>query len=66
MLVVQGKEITKQLSNDLESLRSQSLKVNKDESYQKNKKVTESKMAGGKQRMIKVLSYIIQAFRYLA
>lgn len=66
MLVVQGKEITKQLEDDFDQLKSESLKVKKDGSYQKDSKVKESTMENGKKNMIKVLSYIIQAFRYLA
>ena len=59
MLVVQGKE-------DFDGLKNESLKVNKDGSYQSGKNVTESTMDGKKQCMIRILSYIIQAFRYLA
>ena len=66
MLVVQGKEITKQLEEDFSRLKSGSLKVNKDGSYQNDKNVAERTMDSKKQSMIKILSYIIQAFRYLA
>ena len=66
MLVVQGKEITKQLEEDFDGLKNESLKVNKDGSYQSGKNVTESTMDGKKKCMIRILSYIIQAFRYLA
>lgn len=66
MLVVQGKEITKQLQDDFDGLKSESLQVKKDGSYQKDPDVKESTMESGKKNMIKVLSYIIQAFRYLA
>lgn len=66
MLVVHGQEITKQLEEDFNGLKERSLQVKKDGSYQKNKNVKESTMDGRKQGMIKVLSYIIQAFRYLA
>ena len=66
MLVVQGKEITKQLQDDFDGLKSESLQVKKDGNYQKDPEVKESTMESGKRNMIKVLSYIIQAFRYLA
>ena len=66
MLVVHGQEITKQLEEDFNGLKKQSLQVKKGGSYQKNKNMKESTMDGRKQGMIKVLSYIIQAFRYLA
>ena len=66
MLVVQGKEITKQLEEDFSRLKSGSLKVNQDGSYQNDKDVAERTMDSKKQGMIKILSYIIQAFRYLA
>ena len=66
MLVVQGKEITKQLEEDFSRLKRGSLKVNKDGSYQNDKNVAERTMDSKKQGMIKILSYIIQAFRYLA
>ena len=66
MLVVQGKEITKQLEEDFSRLKNESLKVNKDGSYQNDKNVAERTMDSKKQGMIKILSYIIQAFRYLA
>lgn len=66
MLVVHGQEITKQLEEDFNGLKKRSLQVKKDGSYQKNKNMKESTMDGRKQGMIKVLSYIIQAFRYLA
>ena len=66
MLVVHGQEITKQLEEDFNGLKKRSLQVKKDGSYQKNKNVKESTIDGRKQGMIKVLSYIIQAFRYLA
>lgn len=66
MIVVQGKEITKQLEEDFSRLKSGSLKVNKDGSYQNDKNVAERTMDSKKQGMIKILSYIIQAFRYLA
>ena len=46
MLVVQGKEITKQLEEDFDGLKNESLKVNKDGSYQSGKNVTESTMDG--------------------
>ena len=61
-----GKEITKQLQDDFDGLKSESLQVKKDGSYQKDPDVKESTMESGKKNMIKVLSYIIQAFRYLA
>lgn len=66
MLVVQGKEITRQLQDDFDGLKSQSLQVKNDGSYQKDPDVKESTMENTKKTMIKVLSYIIQAFRYLA
>ena len=66
MLVVQGKEITKQLEEDFSRLKNESLKVNKDGSYENDKDVAERTMDSKKQGMIKILSYIIQAFRYLA
>lgn len=65
MLVVQGKEITKQLEEDFNGLKSESLKVNTDGTYQESKNVKKSTMEKGKERMISMLSYIIQAFRYL-
>ena len=66
MLVVQGKEITRQLQDDFDGLKSQSLQVKNDGSYRKDPDVKESTMENKKKTMIKVLSYIIQAFRYLA
>lgn len=66
MLVVQGKEITKQLTDDFDDLKKESLKVYPDGSYQSNENIKISTMETGKERMIKILSYIIQAFRYLA
>ena len=59
-------EITKQLEEDFSRLKRGSLKVNKDGSYQNDKNVAERTMDSKKQGMIKILSYIIQAFRYLA
>lgn len=66
MLVVQGKEITKQLNDDFDNLKAESLKVHEDGSYQAKDNIKISTMETGKKRMIKILSYIIQAFRYLA
>ena len=66
MLVVQGKEITKQLSDDFNDLKAESLKVHPDGSYRSRENIKIPTMASDKKRMIKILSYIIQAFRYLA
>lgn len=49
MLVVHGQEITKQLEEDFNGLKKQSLQVKKDGSYQKNKNMKESTMDGRKQ-----------------
>ena len=56
----------KQLEEDFSRSKRGSLKVNKDGSYQNDKNVAERTMDSKKQGMIKILSYIIQAFRYLA
>lgn len=66
MLVVQGKEITKQLEDDFDDLKAESVEVHPDGSYQSSEKIKIPTMETGKKRMIKILSYIIQAFRYLA
>lgn len=66
MLVVHGKEITKQLEEKLYALKDGSLKVRRDGTYEKNKKVREQTMDTKKRRMITFLSYLIQGFRYLA
>ena len=54
------------MEEDFSRLKSGSLKVNQDGSYQNDKDVEERTMDSKKQGMIKILSYIIQAFRYLA
>lgn len=63
MLVVQGKEITKQLNDDFDELKTESLKVHPDGSYRSSENIKISTMKKGKKRMIKILSYIIQVFR---
>lgn len=65
MLVVCGKEITRQLEKNLNSLKDDSLKVNKNGTYQKDPDVKERVLHKKKEQSITFLSYIIQKFRYL-
>lgn len=65
MLVVHGKEITKQLEQNLNLLKDGSLEVDENENYKKNNAVEERMGDGKKERLITFLSYIVQGFRYL-
>lgn len=65
MLVVHGEEIASQLSQNLQTLQDGSLAVDKNGNYMEKKSVEERKMDSGKDRLITVLSYIIQCVRYM-
>lgn len=65
MLVVHGKEITAQLEGKLNDLKDGSLEVDSKGTYKANAKVKERTMEKGKERLITILSYVIQGFRYL-
>ena len=65
MLVVQGKEIADQLAQNLQTLQDGSLTVDKNGKYMEKKGVKERKIDSGKNRLITVLSYIIQCVRYM-
>lgn len=65
MLVVHGKDITKQLEDKLNDLKSRSLAVDNKGEYQKNQKIKERELVPQKGRFIGILSYVIQGFRYL-
>ena len=65
MLVVHGEEIASQLSENLLTLQDGSLAVDKNGNYMEKKGVKERKIDSGKDRLVTVLSYIIQCVRYI-
>ena len=65
MLVVHGEEIASQLSENLQTLQDGSLAVDKNGNYMEKKGVEERKIDSGKDRLVTVLSYIIQCVRYI-
>lgn len=65
MLVVHGEEIASQLSENLKTLQDGSLAVDKNGNYMEKKGVEERKIDSGKDRLVTVLSYIIQCVRYI-
>lgn len=65
MLVVHGKEITSQLEEKLNDLKEESLVVDPKGNYQKKEEVKEKTLENKKGKIISLLSYVIQGFRYL-
>lgn len=65
MLVIDSKELNAQLTEKFEDLKEGSLEVGPDEKYIEKEGVTPSVMDGNKSAAIKLLSVLIQGFRYL-
>lgn len=65
MLVVHGKEITEQLEEKLNALKNDALAVDGQGKYIKNGDTKERILDKDKGRLIRILSYVIQGFRYL-
>ena len=65
MLVVHGKEITKQLEEKLIVLKNESLAVDAQGKYKRNGSIQEKALDQKKGQIIQILSYVIQGFRYL-
>ena len=65
MLVVHGKEITSQLEGKLNDLKEESLAVDSKGNYREKEGVKEKTLDKKKGKIISLLSYVIQGFRYL-
>lgn len=65
MVVIHSQELNRQLREKFADLKAQSLQVAEDGSYIPREGVEENQMSGGKQGMIKGLSFVIRLVRYL-
>lgn len=66
MLVLEGKELNRELRGHMSHLKSQSLKVNSDGTYVPKHGVEKKDIPSSKKLIFKVSSVFIQLFRYLA